>query len=157
MTQVNETDLSKIQDNMSVNIRIDAMKELQLTGKIEQVGTLAMEREKSQGSGQVSTEESAGIKVFEITVDLNSTDSRLRPGMTCKTEIILDTIPNALYIPMKTVHNENEKYFVYVKLKSGGSEKRYITLGKQNTKDVIITSGLKAGEEVLLPDEEGTK
>ena len=152
-TQVNETDLSKVEEGMVVRIKMDSIPDLFMHGKITNVGTLAMERERSEGSGQVSTEESAGIKVFEITVDLDSTDSRLRPGMTCKTELILENVPNAIYIPLKTVQHQDEQFYVMVKHKSAPAEKRFVTLGKKNDKDVIVEKGLKAGEEVLLPEE----
>lgn len=154
MTQINENDLSKVTTGMRVRVRVDAIPDLVMTGVISVVGTLAKEREESEGSGQVSTEESAGIKVFEITVDMDTTDSRLRPGMTCKTELILETIPKAISIPMKAIINENGKYYVKVYHPGKPVEKRQITLGKSNAREVIVEKGLKSGEEVALPEEE---
>jgi len=154
MTQVNESDLSKVSTGMNVRVRVDAIPDLLMTGKVGLVGTLAKEREESEGSGQVSTEESAGIKVFEITIDMDTTDNRLRPGMTCKTELILEVVPDAISIPMRAINNEDGKYFVKVYTPGKPSEKRQITLGKRNAKDVVVTKGLKPGDEVVLPETE---
>lgn len=154
MTQINENDLSKVTTGMKVRVRVDAIPDLMMTGVISVIGTLAKEREESAGSGQVSTEESAGIKVFEITVDMDTTDSRLRPGMTCKTEIILETVPRAIFIPMKAILTENGKYYAKVYRPGKPIEKRQIILGKSNAREVIVKKGLKAGEEVVLPETE---
>ena len=155
MTQVNETDLSKVTTGLKLRATMDSIPDLVLTGIVTQVGTLAMERERSAGSGQVSTEESAGIKVFEITVDLDKSYPRLRPGMTCKTEMILETIPNALSIPIKAVQMNNGNTTVKVlNPKTRLPEVKTVTLGKRSAQNVQVLRGLKAGEEVILPEEE---
>ena len=153
MTQVAETDVSKVKLGMPVKIRMDSIPDLSLQGEITQIGTLAMERERSAGSGQVSTEESSGIKVFEITVDLDTTNSQLRPGMTCKVDMIMETIPTALYIPLKVLHIERRARYVLVK-KDTKIERRDLVLGKENDKNVIVLKGLQQGDEIILPQEE---
>jgi len=152
MTQVAETDLSKIKLDMPVRMKMDSIPDLTLAGKISQIGNLAMERERSAGSGQVSTEESAGIKVFELTIDVVTTDFRIRSGMTCKVNYILENFPSVISIPIETVHIEQSEKYVLVK-KDGKVTKRSVILGKQNDKQVIVDSGLNLGEEVCLPQE----
>lgn len=153
MTQVAETDVSKVKVGMPVRMKMDAISDLVLTGKIAEIGNLAMERERSAGSGNVSTEESSGIQVFEVLVNVDGTEPRLRPGMTCKVDMILESVPSAIYIPLKAVHLEEGEKSVLVK-KDNKLEKRIITLGKQNDKNVIVEKGLKPGEEVVVPEEE---
>ncbi len=153
MTQVAETDVSKIKVGMPVRMKMDSISDLVLTGKIAEIGNLAMERERSAGSGNVSTEESSGIRVFEVLVDVVGVDPRLRPGMTCKVEMILESFPSVIYVPLKAVHIEGNSKYIFVK-KAGKQERRIVTLGKQNEKDVIIAKGLESGEEIVLPEEE---
>jgi HlyD family secretion protein len=153
MTQVAETDLSKIKVGMPVRMKMDSISDLVLTGKIAEIGNLAMEREHSAGSGNVSTEESSGIRVFEVLVDVDGVDPRLRPGMTCKVEMILESFPSVVYVPLNAIHIEGATKYIFVK-KTGKQERRIVTLGKQNDKNVIIEKGLKSGEEVILPEEE---
>ncbi|MCX7918016.1 MAG: efflux RND transporter periplasmic adaptor subunit [bacterium] len=154
MTQVDETDRQKVYIGQPVRVRLDAIPDLILYGTVTQIGNLAIDRTRSQGAGYVSEEESSGFKVFEITVKLDKSDTRLRPGMTGKVEIILDTVPQAVYVPIDAVVTEQGKQIVYVKKKDGKRERREVTLGKENDKFVMVTRGLQGGEEILLPQEE---
>ncbi|MDI6783144.1 MAG: efflux RND transporter periplasmic adaptor subunit [bacterium] len=157
MTQIDETDRQKVYPGQSVRVKLDAVPDLILYGTITQIGNLAIDRTRAEGAGYVSEEESSGFKVFEVTVKIARPDSRLRPGMTGKVEIILDTVPQAVYIPLDAVVAEQGKQVVYIKKKDGKRERQEVTLGKENGKFVMVTKGLKAGEEIYLPQEEESK
>jgi HlyD family secretion protein len=154
MTQVDETDRQKVYSGQSVRITLDAIPDLMLYGTVTAIGNLAIDRTRSQGAGYVSEEESRGFKVFEVTVAVDKPDPRLRPGMTGKVEIILDKAEKSVYIPLGAVVSEQGKKVVYVKNNAGKRERREITIGKENDKNVIVTKGLKSGEEIFLPQEE---
>ena len=154
MTQVDETDRQRVFLGQQVRVRLDAIPDLILYGTVTSIGNLAIDRTRSQGAGYVSEEDSSGFKVFEITVQIHKSDSRLRPGMTGKVEFILDTIPKTVYIPLDAVVTEQGKQVVYVKKKDGKRERREISLGKENDKFVMVIKGLKTGEEIFLPQEE---
>jgi RND family efflux transporter MFP subunit len=153
MTQVDETDRQKIYLGQSVRVTLDAVPGLILYGTVTAIGNLAIDRTRSQGAGYVSEEESRGFKVFEVTVNIDKPDPRLRPGMTGKVELILDKVEKSVYIPLEAVVAEQGKKVVYVK-KDGKKERREVSLGKENDKFVIVTKGLKAGVEIFLPQEE---
>jgi multidrug resistance efflux pump len=154
MTQVDETDRQKVYPGQSVRVTLDAIPDLILYGTVTAIGDLAIDRTRSQGAGYVSEEESRGFKVFEVTVEIDKPDPRLRPGMTGKVEIILDKAEKSVYIPLEAVVSEQGKKVVYIKNNKGNRERREINLGKKNDKSVVVTKGLSPGEEVFLPQEE---
>jgi HlyD family secretion protein len=154
MTQVDETDQQKVYPGQSVRVTLDAIPDLTLYGTVTAIGNLAIDRTRSQGAGYVSEEESRGFKVFEVTVTIDKPDPRLRPGMTGKVEIILDKAEKSVYIPVEAVVSEKGKKVVYIKNSTGKRERREITIEKENDKYVMVTKGLKLGEEIFLPQVE---
>ena len=70
-TSVRETDIHKIERNQSVAVRVQAYPDLKLTGQVTLVGTLAQEEQERRGA-----------KFFGVTVQVNESEPRLRPGMT---------------------------------------------------------------------------
>jgi multidrug efflux pump subunit AcrA (membrane-fusion protein) len=60
---------------------------------------------------------------------------------------------DALTVPPKAIFSEEldaQKQYVYLVDKAGKPEKRPVTLGKRNEKQVEITQGLAEGDQVLL-------
>ncbi|MEO8607315.1 MAG: efflux RND transporter periplasmic adaptor subunit [Chloroflexota bacterium] len=66
---INELDIGKISEGMDTTISLDALPDLAIPGKVEHVGWL-------------STTSSDGIVTFDVQVVLNTTDPRVRIGMT---------------------------------------------------------------------------
>jgi multidrug resistance efflux pump len=76
-TFVGETDFRKIYEGQSVVVRLDAMPTVPFEGKITYIGKLCRARE--NGSRQ---------KGFDVTVELDDRDDRLKPGMTVSCEFL---------------------------------------------------------------------
>jgi HlyD family secretion protein len=66
---INELDIGKISEGMDATISLDALPDLTIPGKVEHVGWL-------------STTNSDGIVTYNVQVVLNTTDPRVRIGMT---------------------------------------------------------------------------
>ncbi len=66
---INELDIGKISEGMDAAISLDALPDLAIPGKVEHVGWL-------------STTSSDGIVTYDVQVVLNTTDPRVRIGMT---------------------------------------------------------------------------
>jgi multidrug resistance efflux pump len=152
MTQVDETDLGKVKLDQEVRIRVQALPQLLLKGQVTEISSLAIERTKSQGAGSISQEEGSDVKVFEVTVKLTKSNLELRPGMTCSTQIVIETISHILHIPTKAVSREAERNVVYV-LRGSKKEEREIKLGKNNGDEVVVLEGLTEGEQIILSEE----
>jgi len=75
----------------------------------------------------------------------------LRPGLLADVEIIVEKIPNAIYIPVQAVFEKDGKPVVYVK-KENIFEPRLVKPLKRSESTMVIAEGLQAGEVVALAD-----
>ncbi len=136
---VNEVDISKIEKGQNAIITVDALEGRAYYGKITRVASLARR------------EEATNVKVFDMEVQLDSTDGDLRPGMTCDCQIITGRIQDALSIPMQAVFQKEGKTVVYV-MGGRGPREREVAVGQKSSDRIIITEGLETGESVCLRD-----
>ncbi|MGC8793233.1 MAG: efflux RND transporter periplasmic adaptor subunit, partial [Bryobacteraceae bacterium] len=75
----------------------------------------------------------------------------LRPGLLADVEIIVEKIPNAIYVPVQAVFEKDGKPVVYVK-QGNVFEPRVIKPLKRSESVMVIAEGLKPGELVALSD-----
>jgi len=139
-TKVRETDIHKIERNQKVVVRVSAYPDLTLTGKVTLVGTLAQEERERRGA-----------KFFGVTVQINESEPRLRPGMTSRVEIQVEERASSLYVPLEAVFERDGRHVCYV-LGLGGPKPREVTLGPSNQDFVVVEKGLRRGERVALRD-----
>jgi biotin carboxyl carrier protein len=85
-------------------------------------------------------------------------DVLLRPGLLADVEIIVEKIPNAIYIPAQAIFEREGKSVVFVK-QGGRFVARPVRPLRRSESLMIIADGLKAGEEVSMqdPDAKPTK
>ncbi|MBI3578669.1 MAG: efflux RND transporter periplasmic adaptor subunit [Ignavibacteriales bacterium] len=140
LTSVNEVDVSKVKKEQSVKIKLDAFPDKQFAGKVISVGTIGQQKDRN-----------SGIKTFEVVVDINGTDPILKPGMTTSSEIVMETLPDAIYIPLESVFEKDGKAVVY-KMDGSSAKPQPVEVGVKNTNFIVITNGLKEGEKVTLRD-----
>jgi RND family efflux transporter MFP subunit len=144
-SEIRETDIYKVEKDQKVSISVDAYPELELEGRVDYIGTLALETEARRGG-----------KYFTVTILVTAADPRLRPGMSARVELLVDRIEDALYVPLEAVFERGGKHYVYV-VRGGSYEPREILAGPSNDNHVVVESGLESDERVLLgdPDDEG--
>jgi HlyD family secretion protein len=99
---------------------------------------------------------------YDATVALETGPyAALMPGMACTAHFVLYSKKEAIAVPSKAVHEEDDKYFVYVVPKNGKEEKREVTPGRADDEQTEIISGLREGDEIRLerpgPKEAGKK
>ena len=138
--QINEVDIAKIDTSQKAIIRLDAFPENGFTGKITEIARLARNKERD-----------SKVKIFDVTILLDETDKKLMPGMTVSCEIIINEIPDTLFIPLEALFKKDGNNMVYLK-DDGGFEAKQVSIGTENDDFVIITEGLTEGDQVALND-----
>lgn len=136
-TSVSEVDVSKVKEGQKAHITLDAIPGPMFTGAITDISTLATS--KVRGSS---------INVFNVKVLIDTTDERLKPGMSAKVDLIIDKYDDVLSVPLEAVFERDDTTVVY----TPGGKKVPVALGTRNDEAVVVTSGLKAGDEVALVD-----
>ncbi len=139
--RVDESDRGRMKAGQQVLTRIDAVPDKEFSGAIAEISPLA----KLDFSGWPIT------KNFDIAIGVDSTDPRIRPGMSAGSRIILDRIPDAILVPTNAVFQKNGRAIVYV-LRGAKFEERPVEIVRRSVSDMIAKSGVKPGERVALKD-----
>jgi RND family efflux transporter MFP subunit len=75
-------------------------------------------------------------------------NSILRPGLTCNVRVLNNTSPGSVLIPYKAVVVQMGEYFVFVINGKKVSQTR-IEIGRSIRDMIIVTNGLKPGEQIV--------
>lgn len=153
-SQVDETLLGRVAEGAPVEVTVGAVDGLALSGRVARVDMLAVKRSRSEGGGfrdESAAADAVEQVVFPTTIALDGTDDRLQPGMTVSVRYVLDSVPDAVSVPQQAVFGTAARAFVFVK-SGDDSERREVTLGPSSGGRVVVTSGLREGEEVFLGD-----
>ena len=134
-TYVSEIDISKIVTGQKVKISVDAFPDKEFTGEVISIAKIGEQLPNSDS------------KMFEVLSRLDGYDPDLRPSMTTGNEIVIETFPDASYVPLECVHaGKDEVPFVYTRNRT----KQIVLLGNANEKYVIINEGLDPGTSIYL-------
>lgn len=75
----------------------------------------------------------------------------LRPGLLADVEILVEKVPNAIYVPNQSIFEKDGKPVVYVK--SGDNwVARNIKVDKRSESVTVVTSGVNPGDTISLAD-----
>lgn len=140
LVQFQETSLPKLKVGQSATIRVDALPGRLFRGHVARIGFLP-----NSSRNFLNPD----LKIYDCHVFIDDGTADLRPGMTCRVEILVESYADSLYVPVQCVLRVENKPTVYL---SGpaGPEPRNVEIGLDNNRMVRILSGLKEGEKVLL-------
>jgi HlyD family secretion protein len=142
--QVHEADINKIKVEMAANVTMDTYAGLTLNGKITKIAAIAA------GAGNPWNGEQ-DVKKFDVEITLEGTTKvELKPGISAKAEILIDTRKDAVYVPLQCAFLEGGKQWCYTLAADHQPSKRPVKPGMSNDSYIEILDGLKEGEQVLL-------
>ncbi len=139
--RINETRIALVREGMPATIRLDARRNRPLRGTVSRVERYPIPNRWSS------------IKNYYCYVKIEETVPGLRPGMSAEVRIRVREEPDVLQIPLYAVVAHGKKHLCVVKTTEGGRvtyTPREIELGPNNERFVIVRSGLKEGEVVML-------
>lgn len=145
-TKVSEKDRPYLKKDQLVDIEMDAFPGEKVKGKIASVAGAT-----SQGFFVDNLQ-----RTFDVTVQLDHADVRLRPGFSAKVTFLGERIPGALTIPMEAVFEHAGKTIVYTKQGSSW-ESQDVKVRAYSQGRAILENGLSAGTQVALvnPEDRG--
>lgn len=139
--KVHESVIKKVRPGHPATMTLDALPGRVLNGKVIKIATLA------QSDGW----RGGGVKQYETEVSIDDlpADAGLKPGMTAEVKILINTLADAITVPVQAVTEYDGKHVVYV---ADGSrvERREVQVGEANESLIQITKGLAEGEAVAL-------
>jgi multidrug efflux pump subunit AcrA (membrane-fusion protein) len=138
--KLDEVDRGKLQLNQLVRVRVDAIPDRELVAQLDWISPIAQVQYKGFGMSE---------KTFPARATLKQLDARLRPGMSSTAEIVIESEPDRLLLPVRASFMHGGKPAVYVQ-KGDQFVIREIEVGKRNDTDMVVVSGVQEGEIVAL-------
>jgi HlyD family secretion protein len=131
-----ETDAAKIKAGQTGSVNFDA-----ISGLSVPVHVLAV-----AGAATVVS----NVVNYYVTLALDTTDPRLRPGMTTNATVITAEADNVVEVANSAIIRRAGQAFVTI-LQGTQKVLTAVTLGVVGTTTTEVQSGLKAGDKVVLP------
>lgn len=132
---VNETDISGVEKDQAVAVSLDAFTET-FAGKVTRV----------QASPVTTT---TGTVAFPVRVSLDAGTARLFQGMSGSAELEVQSIPDALVVPVQAVLATGDAKQVFVLGADQVVHARTVRVGASSDTSAQVLSGLSAGETVV--------
>jgi len=135
---VDEIDVGKLREGLPVRLKIGALPDADVRGRLDLIAPKAVEEE--------------GATLFDVEVVIEEAGGVvLRAGYSANAEIIIEERDEVLVVPERLVTFEGEKTFVEVPAADPQAEpeKREVTLGLSDGLQVEVVAGLDEGESVV--------
>ncbi|HEX4489115.1 MAG TPA: efflux RND transporter periplasmic adaptor subunit [Terriglobales bacterium] len=140
--RVEETDRGRLAIQQPVAVHLDAIVDRQFNGKIEKISTIA------------SSDFTGGWpfpRNFDLSIALDETDPRLKPGMTAQMTVVVERIANAITLPAQASFQKSGQSVAYI-WDGSKFQERAIEIGRRSGDRVLVTKGLNPDERVALQD-----
>jgi HlyD family secretion protein len=147
----NEVDAAKVKVGQKANMTFDAIDGLNISGVVSEIDVV----------GSVSQ----GVVTYNVKISMDTSDPRVKPGMTVNAAIITNVAQNVLAVPSSAVKTSNGQSYVQVfdnlpesSTTSGSSGFISTTLPRQvpvitglsDDSKTEIVSGLSEGQNVVI-------
>jgi hypothetical protein len=142
-TRVHESRIQQIKMGMPAMITIDAFGGKSVKAQVAKIGVLP----------DSSRWFMPDTKEYLVNLDLTTTTLGLKPGMTTQTEILFQTLKNALFVPIQSVATRDGRTSVWRKGELGPRVQE-VEVGPNNDRFVEIRSGLKEGDVIFMQAQE---
>ena len=134
---ISEVDVERLQLGQEAELSFDAIPDFSLSGEVSSIA--------------LSARRDGNVRVFPIEVIFETTDTRVRPGISARVDLPIARSEDAISVLLSAVFygEAGERSFVYMK-EGDAWRKQPVTVGINNLQHVEIIEGLEAGDVVAL-------
>jgi HlyD family secretion protein len=139
---VDEIDIDRVGVGQPVSITLDALPDQPVQGVVSEIAPTA-----------TST---SGVVTYLVTINIDESQTAdLKPGMSASAAITVEEIDDVLVVPNWAIrlNRDTGEAFVLLKQADGTIEEVVVETGLRNEQFSEITSGLSAGDVVVLTNE----
>jgi len=127
------------------------------TGKVISLHPAATAEDEKEGdSSNPFGQQSDNQNKVDTTILLDRPSETLIPGSQVNVEIVQQQRQNVVTLPIEALQRTGSQPFVWVKDDRSRAKKQPVIPGLEGLELVEVTSGLKVGEQVILPPSTGT-
>jgi HlyD family secretion protein len=146
-SSISEVDVGRLKEGQEVKIVADSYPNDTFQGEVKSIAPV----------GKINQGDS--IVTFEVEIEILNPDSRLRQGMSCDIDIIMDRRENVLVLPVEAVYevmrtdiegemtSEVDHVLAY-RWDGAEYEEMRVEVGLQSSNRVEILAGLEEGDEI---------
>lgn len=152
---VDETDVVHVREGQSARVEVDALPDVEYRGRVVEVGS----------SGFAKAQQ-PDVQLFRVKVLLEQPDERLRPGMSARATIEVETRSGVLVVPLQCVverpplgddgkvespasGSKAEELPALFVVDAGKARQRTVVTGISDATHVEIVSGVTEGDRVV--------
>jgi len=139
--RVEETDRGRLKSGQTAVVKIDAIPTKDFSATLVDISPLA----------KLDVSTWPPPKNFDSVLQLNESDSKIRPGMSATARIAVERVPNVILIPAEASFQKKGRSVAYV-LKGAVFAERVIEITRRSGSQLWIAKGLNPGEKVALKD-----
>jgi macrolide-specific efflux system membrane fusion protein len=134
-----ESDIGSVKVGQAATVTVNAADGQEFSAHVSSIGVLA-----SSSSASASSGSSSSAVSYPVTLTLDQTGSRLKPGMSASADIITQQ-QSGISVPTQAIQGST------VTVVRGGKQTPVaVQTGIAGGSNTIITSGVKAGEQVVV-------
>jgi biotin carboxyl carrier protein len=138
--RVDEVDMARLATRQPVVLRLDAMPDVQLRGRVESVARSVQARSNTDPS-----------KVVKLKIAIEPAGVPLRPGMRFRGQIETERLAGVIQIPAEAVFATPDGPVAY-RAGGGGLERVRLELGRRTPTMIEVKAGLAPGDRVSRRD-----
>jgi HlyD family secretion protein len=140
---VDEVDVSQLEVGMPAVVTVDALPDVNLTGKVERIG--------------VAATSTGGAVYYPVVIALDPTDAPLRAGMSASVTIRVRELTDQLLIPTWAIQTNPATGRPYVLRQTArGVEPVPVQLGIRRSGFAQVLSGLSEGDILVVQNQTGS-
>lgn len=151
--QLSTLNAAKVRINQIARVSAIGPKAQTFIGRVQSLGLQAMtaqENQQQEGGSQSQSNQ----PTVPATVQLDTPTDKLIPGSRVNVEIVVEQRQNVVVLNTEAIDRSGSQPFVWVRDRENKAQKRPVTLGLEGLMTQEVTSGLRSGEQVILPSPE---
>src|SRR2546427_719941 len=135
---VDEIDVGRLKEGMPATIKIGALPNASVQGRLEKIWLKAHKQEQAT--------------VFPIEIVLTEVaGATLRAGYSANAEVTISRRDSVLYIPERLITHRHDSSFVTVRTGPGKTQERWIKTGLSDAINIEVLEGLQVTDSIVEP------
>jgi HlyD family secretion protein len=133
---VDEIDVGKLREGMTAELKIGAIPDQKIFGKLTKISPKARMQENAT--------------LFDVEIEIIQKGEKvIRAGYSANADLVINKSANTLFLPERLVEFKEGKAFIEVKNEKSEIVKKEVKVGLSDGINIEILEGLKEGEEVV--------
>lgn len=137
---VDEIDVGKLQAGLPVRLKVGALPDAEITGRLSRIAPQAIEKDNA--------------KLFEVEIELNAYDGvLLRAGYSANADVVIREKKDILLVPERLIIFEDQGAKTFVEIPGNTPEaepqKVPVETGLSDGLNIEVLSGLNEGDEIV--------